>query len=237
MTRETRSLPGSEIRSIDEKRHEITARVVRYGVSDHHGSVWRHKVFADSLSRSLPPSCLHHDLSRPIGRVIDYTDTPNALDLRIRLASTEDVPDARVAWSLLSDGTLREWSTTFERKPGGQASVPSNQRSAYGELPAREMIHRAELIEVSPVTVASVPGTQTLAMRGRAFGAVLDPDDLAERRAISRLEGRLVGLSSRSLSSAELERRSRDVLDRSVLHLSNRQLERQIARKFASGDW
>ncbi|MGA2307369.1 MAG: HK97 family phage prohead protease [Acidimicrobiales bacterium] len=203
-TTETRVLPGCEVRDIDTRRHEVEARICCYGVSDHHGSVWATGVFNRSLARSTPIVCMHHDLSRPIGRVTEYRDSPSALDVTIKLADTSAVPDAATAWSLLTDGVLREWSTTFERRNGGTTSVPPDQRSAFGELPAREIIHDAELVEVSAVTAASVPGTSVLAMRGR-FG-LRDLDDELER-LLGRVELRIA--VHRAGEHVESERRSR----------------------------
>jgi HK97 family phage prohead protease len=203
-TTETRVLPGCEVRDIDTRRHEVEARICCYGVSDHHGSVWATGVFNRSLARSTPIVCMHHDLSRPIGRVTEYRDSPSALDVTIKLADTSAVPDAATAWSLLTDGVLREWSTTFERRNGGTTTLPPNQRRAFGELPAREVIHEATLVEVSAVTAASVPGTAVLAMRGR-FGR-LDLDDELER-LFGRVELRC--RLARANERATVERRDR----------------------------
>src|SRR5579864_9557238 len=79
--RETRVLPGSELRSVDTRRREVEARVATYGISDHHGTVWRPGCFTDSLQRTLPPVCLDHRLDTPWGRVVDYDDTSRALDV------------------------------------------------------------------------------------------------------------------------------------------------------------
>jgi HK97 family phage prohead protease len=203
-TRETRTLPGSEVRGVDTRRHEVEARIVNYNVADHHQSVWAAGCFNRSLARSQPVCCLHHDMSRPVGRVVEHRDSPTGLDVVIRMADVSTVPDAAVAWSLLTDGVLREWSTTFERRSGGTTTVPANQRGAFGDLPAREIIHEATLVEVSAVTAASVPGTAVLAMRGR-FGR-RDLDDELER-LFARTELRCT--LSRANERAAVERRDR----------------------------
>jgi HK97 family phage prohead protease len=177
---ETRSL---EVRDIDEDHGGFTARVVKYNTADHHGSVWRPAVFRASLERSLPVSCWSHDLSRPIGRAVDYEDSGRHLDTHVRLADPDDVPDARMARSLLKDKIVDGFSFTFDRHQKGTLPVPREQRSSYGSLPARELVVGADLIEISPVVAPSGLGTGLLAIRSQEgptiMGETTNPGDIA----------------------------------------------------------
>jgi hypothetical protein len=179
---------------------------VNYNRADHHASVWRPGVFAESFKRSMPASCWSHDLTRPIGRAIDADDRRDGLDLRVKLADPEAVPDAKMARSLLADGIIHEFSFTFERH--GTLSVPANQRSAYGALPAREIITSADFIEVSPVVAASGVGTQLLAVRSKSRGAMVGrdlDDELSQLFARTELRCALARANER----AAMERRDR----------------------------
>ena len=204
---ETRSL---ELRSIDGDHGGFTARVVKYNTADHHGSVWRHAVFRASLERSLPTACWSHDLSRPIGRTVDYDDRRDQLDAHVRLADPDAVPDARMARSLLRDKIVDGFSFTFDRHRNATLTVPREHRSSYGPLPAKEIITGANLIEISPVVAPSGLGTGVLAMRWRDIRAGLSPE------AIAVLD-RATAISDRQ--DKEMERRVRDLLDPTLRRL------------------
>ena len=91
MSYETRTLPGAEVRAVNQKRHEVEARICSWGVADRHGSVWSRGCFDRSLARELPVVCLHHDMSRPVGRVVEPRDSPSGLDVTIKMADTRAV--------------------------------------------------------------------------------------------------------------------------------------------------
>ncbi len=176
-----RAIPGTEVRAINDDRHTVEARILTYNRSDNHGSVWTPGVFAKSLAERLPPVCWGHDQKRPIGRVTSYRDGTDALDVTIKMADPGSVPDARMAWSMLTDGIIDAWSVGFN---GAQVMpVPSSQRSAYGSNPAREVISSARLGEISAVANASVPGTATLALRRQSY-ATMDVDRIFARHGI-----------------------------------------------------
>lgn len=160
---ETRALPGTEIRSFDQDSHEFTARVLTYGQADSYGTVWQRGVFTASLERRMPTVCWQHDLSRPIGRAVDFTESAEGLEVRARLADIDAVPDARMAFALMRDGVTDGFSVGFRRSEWD--TVPADQRSAFGSHEAKEFMRSAHLEEFSAVTVASVPGTALLALR------------------------------------------------------------------------
>lgn len=131
---------------------------VAYGVPDSYGTTWRRGVFAGSLGKRLPSVCWGHDPRRIIGSVTGWDDRAEGLVLTIRLADPADVPDAKMAASLLRDGHVHGVSVGFS---GGQ-TVPDPRH------PGVKMFVRAILQEVSLVLTPSVPGSRVLAMRSRA---------------------------------------------------------------------
>lgn len=167
MTIETRALPGASISDYQPDRHEFTARVLTYQRADKHGTVWHPDVFTDSLARSMPVICWQHDMTRPVGRAVDATNTADALDLRVSLADVDAVPDARMAHSLLSDRIVNQFSVGFSRRSFDP--IPAGQRSAFGTNPATELMRSADLAETSIVTSGSVPDTALLAIRADTF--------------------------------------------------------------------
>jgi HK97 family phage prohead protease len=205
---ETRSVPGSRLRNYSSASGEFTARVLSYGKADHHQSVWRRGVFAKSLARSMPTSCWSHDLSRPIGKAVDANDTAQGLDVRVKLADPEAVPDAKMARSLLADGIISQFSFTFDRHPGATLAIPREQRNNYGPLPAREFIVGADLVEISPVVAASGVDTKLLSVRAKSRGAMIDRNlDGELERMFSDIELRVA--IHRAGEHVEVERRSR----------------------------
>lgn len=155
MKKEIRAGQISEIRTADNGRRQFTARVCNYGVPDTYRTSWAPGVFTRSLEKKLPTAVWSHNWDRPIGKVIEYNDSDEGLDVTVEMADPEAVPDARMAISLIDDGIINQYSFAFERR---------------GEEPDEEhrgvtRITEASLDEVSPVLVGSVPGTRTLSVR------------------------------------------------------------------------
>lgn len=145
-------------------RHMYAARIVTYGVPDQHGTSWQKGVFTESLERKKPSSVWGHDERRPIGRVVDYRDSDEGLDVIVKMADPEAVPDSKMALSLLDDDIINEFSFRFVRE--SDETDPDHR----GVM----RITKARLEEVSPVLVASGTGTKTLAVRSTTRAQATD---------------------------------------------------------------
>lgn len=162
---ETREAAG-EIRAVSEADRTFELRVVSYGTVDTYGSVWEPGVFADSLRTKLPPACWGHDWSRVIGSVVEHDDRADGQYGLVKMADTDDVPDARMAYSLIKDEHIKETSFGFKREEWRDAKRSEDYAPELaGE---KERMSRARLDEVSPVLVGSVPGARILAVRDQA---------------------------------------------------------------------
>lgn len=169
---------GTNVRPHDEEKRIYAARVVNYGPVDSHGTTWAPGVFSESLKRKLPKSVWSHDPARPIGRVIEYRDTDEGLDVLVQFADLDSVPDARMAYSLLKDEIIDEFSFAFYR----EADEPDPDH------PGATRITRARISEVSPVLTASGQGTGTLAVRSDASLTRGEADDILRRVAAGELD-------------------------------------------------
>lgn len=155
---EFRSLVGAgEIRAVAGSDNQFVARVCNYGVVDTYGTSWAPGVFADSLRSKLPKAVWSHDWNRPIGKVVSFEDGQDGLDVTVQLAG-DYAPDARMAHGFLKDGIIDNFSFGFVR----QADKPDPAN------PGATLITKAEMDEVSPVLVGSVPGTRTISVRSDA---------------------------------------------------------------------
>ena len=155
MKREIRAGQISEVRTAENGRRQFRARICNYGVVDTYSTSWAPGVFTRSLEKKLPTAVWSHNWDRPIGKVIDYTDGPDGLDVTVEMADPEHVPDARMAISLIDDGIINQYSFAFVR----QGEEPDTEHRGVTR------ITDADLDEVSPVLVGSVPGTRTLSVR------------------------------------------------------------------------
>lgn len=154
-TRETRSGISGEFREVAGKERTFRARVCNYNVPDSYRTSWAPGVFSRSLTNKLPKAVWSHDWNRPIGKVVDYIDGPDGLDVEVQFADFDAVPDARMAHSLLKDGIIDNFSFGFVRK----ADEPDPDHRGVTR------ITDVDLDEISPVLVGSVPGTHTLSVR------------------------------------------------------------------------
>jgi HK97 family phage prohead protease len=195
----------------DPERGLFAARIVSYGPVDSHGTSWAPGVFAESLRTKLPVAVWSHDWHRPIGKVVEYRDSAEGLDVVVQMADGADVPDARMARSLLKDRIIDQYSFGFLR----QADEPDPTN------PGAVRITKARIDEISPVLVASGKGTGTLAVRSHITRDAADT--LIQRVASGELDAaealRLLG-TQRAEAPTGIEVRSTDPADLSVLRES-----------------
>ena len=158
---EHRSVGGAEVRSVDEEKRQVDARAVVYNVVDSYGSVWRPGCFTRSLERKKPSVVWGHDWLDPIGKVIDYRDGPEGLDVTIQLDDFDAVPRARQAFAQFKSGSLTDFSFGFRRVDGGDTR--DVDKDAYPG--AREYMTDVDMDEISPVLVGAVPGTAVTGVR------------------------------------------------------------------------
>src|SRR5215213_11066370 len=114
--KEIRAGQISEIRTADNGRRQFRARICNYGVPDTYRTSWAPGVFTRSLEKKLPTAVWSHNWDRPIGKVIDFSDGPDGLDVTVEMADPEHVPDARMAISLIDDGIIDQYSFAFVRE-------------------------------------------------------------------------------------------------------------------------
>lgn len=187
---EHRMMPGFEIRAVgDEAERIVVARVVNYNVADSYGTVWKPGCFTDGMRSKLPKSVWGHDWRDPIGRVVNYEDSDDGLNVAIQFDEFDAVPRARQAWVQIRSGTIDNFSIGFDRKEW--IPVPEDEQTRYGEHTAWEYMNRANIEEVSPVLIGSVPGTKPLAVRSALSpGLVEKVAFLLEQEVIDKDEAR-----------------------------------------------
>ena len=148
----------------DPEKRMFAARVLNYNQVDDHGTSWAPGVFTDSLRSKKPPAVWSHQANRPIGKVVDYRDSEEGLDVIVQLADFDAVPDARMAHALLRDDIIDQFSFGFHRE--SDEDDPNNRGVTR--------ITKATMLEVSPVLVASGKGTRTLAVRSTTRAQAAD---------------------------------------------------------------
>jgi len=171
---EIRSGAG-EIRAVSDADKTFELRIVAYGVVDSYGSVWDPGVFGDSLRTKLPPACWAHDWARVIGSIVEHDDRSDGQYGLVRMADQESVPDARMAYSLIKDGHIKDTSFGFKREEWGDKRSDGWKPGLDGEL---ERMTRARLDEVSPVLVGAVPGARILSVRSEGRISRMDAGQL-----------------------------------------------------------
>ena len=179
---------GGRFKDLDEsKRHVLVEfpnrRIDTFGTDFDDGS------FAESFRRSLPTMCWNHDLSEPIGKAVSAQALRHSHEIVGRFSDFNAVPRARQAFTQLRDGDLTDWSFGFTR----DASVP------HPEVRGATRITRATMGEFSPVSMGSIPGAKTLAIRSR--GSLCDVDrvlaELEEWEELQRREVRALEILDR----------------------------------------
>lgn len=180
---------SGEIRSVDTTAKTALIRTVQYNVVDSYGSVWEPGVFSDSLRQRKPSAVWGHREWEIFGSVRDFDDSsPHYLDTEIKFADFNDVPLARMAYSLMKDGHVKDTSFRFARYDGGWSDTrndPNYKPTLDGEV---ERIRRARLDEVSPVLVGAVPGSQVMDVRSDGKTLRLSAADIYSQVACGRLD-------------------------------------------------
>lgn len=163
---------GSQERS--DGRREVVARVLTYDVADSFGTEWAEGAFVASLAEKLPTWVRQHHRSEIIGRVVEYSDGPDGLELTMlsdpletsRVAAevlgVMDQDEADIEAGLARAGDRRyQYSVGFAAVEVGyaDAGVGMVDESSWAR------ILQADLIEISSVVGPSVPGTETLSVR------------------------------------------------------------------------
>lgn len=112
----SRRIPYQAIRDVHVGRREIDARLLSYNQSDAHATVWKPGCFAASLAKRLPPVLCDHRHDRPIGKVTSYRDRNDGLDITVRMADFDAVPDAKMVYNLAEDGVVEGVSGSAGRR-------------------------------------------------------------------------------------------------------------------------
>lgn len=164
--RERRDIRGTEIRAVDiDGKPGVSLQIIRSGVVDDYGSLWKADSFDESLNERLPTLCWSHDWSEPLGPAIDWAPGDTGPTVRFAFSDLDAVPTARRAHAQCMDGTIRDCSVGFfdtkRRDP------TDDEVKQYPGV--REVIERARLDEVSLVLRGAVPGAQVLAVRTVKF--------------------------------------------------------------------
>lgn len=154
MTIEQRFSPVLELRETDTG-HEADLRIVTYGVRDSYGTSWNPAVFKRSIDEGPISAVFAHESNRPIGVVTDFRDDGKHLDGRLEFLDFDAVPDARMAYTAMKQKAYRGVSFGFERR------VEEDDKEIRDTI----RIMDADLIEISPVLRAAVPGSKVLAVR------------------------------------------------------------------------
>lgn len=170
----------------DPDQGRFRARVIQYNVVDDYYTIFAPGVFTESLKRRLPRVVWSHDWSEPLGRYIDYDDTPTHLDLIGEFDDFEAVPRARQAYHQLKSGTIDQFSVGFVPEAGEEVLEDEQYYFKFT---------RARLDEVSLVLAGAVPGTELLAVRNR-IQVIRTPQatiskDLAAQTILDMHEGRI----------------------------------------------
>ena len=161
-----RIAPVAQFRALDDNTGRFAARVIHYNVIDDYRTEFAPGVFTDSLLMRLPRIVWGHDWTDPIGRWVDYEDTPDHLDLIGEFDDFEAVPRARQGYAQLKSGTIDQFSVGFMPEDGEEVMRDGQHIFRFT---------KARLDEVSLVLVGAVPNTQLLAIRSQSPIVVRDP--------------------------------------------------------------
>lgn len=142
---------------------EADIRIVSYGVVDSYGTSWAPGVFKRSAAVGSIPAVFSHDADRPIGVVHNFRDDGQHLDGTLSFLDFAACPDARLAYEVMKRGAYPGISFAFTN------AVNEEDREHRGAL----KITSADMIEVSTVLRAAVPGSRPLAIRSALSPSVV----------------------------------------------------------------
>lgn len=204
----TRVAQGGGIRFVenpDTGVREVEARICCYGVGpDTYGSTWRQGWAGDSIREAQAtgrpiPVVFGHDernLANIVGSVAGFDDRPDGLYVRMRMANFDEVPSARVAYSLIRDGHLPGWSYKF----ADAKFEPDPQHRGVIQYT------RGRLVHVSPVIDPSVPGTATVGVRSETSKEdEMDLDALSSTISAAVRDGIAEGLRSAGVGQQQAD--------------------------------
>lgn len=147
-----------ELRAFDSGTREFEAVAVTYGVTDSYRTRFMPGVFAESLRGELPPIRWGHDQSSRglVGQIVDYVDNNLRLEIIGQIFPAGKTPHSRQAYEGLRHGVLDEFSVGFDRL------------ATYKAPDGVVEITKAQLLEVSIVMNAAVPGAELITVRSRS---------------------------------------------------------------------
>ena len=145
-----------EIKNLSEGG-EIVGLVAAFNNVDHGGDVIVPGAFVASLAEhkaagTAPAMLLHHDMSRPIGRWTELSETGDGLLAKGKI--TRDCSDGAEAYALARDGALTGLSVGYGVKKAGR----SNGARLLQEL----ALHEASLVAVPMNAKARVVSVKTI---------------------------------------------------------------------------
>lgn len=156
MSKEYRVGKALEVRDGDANTPpQADIRILTYNVVDSYGTSWKPGVFTRSIEGGEMPAVWAHNPDRPIGVVKDFRDNGEYLEGTLHYLDFEAVPDARMAHAAMKARAYPGISFAFERK--------ADEEDTRND--GATLITDAEMVEVSPVLRASVPGSRPLAVR------------------------------------------------------------------------
>lgn len=175
----------AEVRATNGDKPGVTLKVIRSGVVDEYGSLWKADAFDESLGVRLPTLVWHHNWEEPLGPAVGFRAGADGPEVDFHFSDFEAVPMARRAHAQVSDGTIRDASVGFVVPKGGRREPTDDEIRMFPGV--REVIEKADADEVSLVLRGAVPGAKVLAVRsGRSvdFDAVVE---LARRKVAGEI--------------------------------------------------
>lgn len=172
-----RQAPDGEVADLDEGKREALFRVP-WEVMDSYRSDFTRDCFTEYLTSRLPVMCWQHQKAEPIGRTAAWQQGTRAHEFTMQFSDFDAVPMARRAWSQMADGTITDVSFAYTNaKVIPHPTVKGGYRHTKANMP-----------ELSPVTVGSIPGATVTGVRAQADAQGIA--DLVKTEVISPEEGR-----------------------------------------------
>jgi HK97 family phage prohead protease len=201
----TKHVRTAQVRDVEGDGRNFSAVAVRYNTIDDYQTVFAPGCFADSLQRRRPTITWGHDWSEPIGRVVSFEDTPEALIIHARLSDPEAVPRARQAMAQLRDGDIDDVSVGFSID---DSSDTKEEKGVVTFL-------RATLNEVACVLRGAVPGAKVLAIRS-APGMVIEAETAGQLLAQLKAGSLTLKDALQAVEDSSIERPPIDPTDEPV---------------------